>query len=315
MTANLVIYNPVAGNGRVQAHWPLVANALHQAGVEFEAVATNEPMEAIALAEQAVHKYEAVIGVGGDGTVHEIVNGLLRASGEAETIPLGVIPLGNGDDFAKVIPPETPIGGKAFDWRVAVEKIARGRTQLFDAGRMVGDHSRSEHGDRPHYFMNGMDVGFGAQTALNYMTLPKFLKGLSAYLAAIFRTMIDYRTPVLRFQLDDQPSFEQATTMTAITNGRCFGNGFWVCPDACADDGLFDVMMAQGVGRVTILRLIPKIMMGSHTNEPILQMYRARRVVLESGEPFVVEADGEIPYRKTQHLEVEILPKRLRVIA
>jgi diacylglycerol kinase (ATP) len=314
MTADLVIYNPVAGNGRVQAYWPAVESALRQAGVEFDAVATNEPLEAMTLAEHAAPRYEAVIGVGGDGTVHEIVNGLLRASGQTETIPMGVIPLGNGDDFAKVIPPETPIGGKAFDWRLAVEKIARGQTQLFDIGRMVGDHLRPEFGDGPHYFMNGMDVGFGAQTALNYMTLPRFLKGLSAYLAAILRTLIDYRIPVLCFQLDDQPSFEQATTMTAITNGRCFGNGFWVCPDACADDGLFDVMMAQGVGRVTIMRLIPKIMKGVHTNEPILQMYRARRVVIESGEPFVVEADGEIPYRETQHLEVEILPKRLRVI-
>jgi diacylglycerol kinase (ATP) len=314
MSARLVIYNPVAGNGRVQAHWPAVASALRRAGVEFDAVATNEPLEAISLAERAANKYEAVIGVGGDGTVHEIVNGLMRASGEAETMPMGVIPLGNGDDFAKVIPPETPIGGKAFNWRLAVEKIARGETQLFDLGRMTGDPLRSEFGDRPHYFMNGMDVGFGAQTALNYVTLPKFLKGLSAYLAAIFKTMIHYHTPVLRFQLDDQPSFEQATTMTAITNGRCFGNGFWVCPEACADDGYFDVMMAQGVGRLTIMRLIPKIMKGMHTSEPILQMYRARRVALESSEPFVVEADGEIPFRETQHLEVEILPKRLQVI-
>jgi diacylglycerol kinase (ATP) len=314
MTANLVIYNPVAGNGRAQAHWPAVENALRRMGVEFEAVATNEPLEAMALAERAVNNYQAVIAVGGDGTVHEIVNGLLRASGEAETIPMGLIPLGNGDDFAKVIPPETPIGGKAFDWRLAVEKIGRGETQLFDVGRMVGDNLRAEFGEGPHYFMNGMDVGFGAQTALNYVTLPKFLKGLSAYMAAIFKTMIHYHTPVLRFQLDDQPSFEQATTMTAITNGRCFGNGFWVCPGACADDGLFDVMLAQGVGHLAIMRLIPKIMKGMHTNEPILQMYRARRVVLKASEPFVVEADGEIPYRATRHLEVEILPRRLRVI-
>lgn len=313
MTANLVIYNPVAGGGRVQANWPAVANALRQAGVEFEAVATNEPLEATVLAEEATQKYDAVIGVGGDGTVHEIVNGLLRASGEAPTIPMGIIPLGNGDDFAKVIPPETPIGGKAFDWRLAVEKIARGETQLFDAGRMSGDHLRPEYGEGPHYFMNGMDVGFGAKTALNYTTLPKFLKGLSAYLAAILKTMIDFPTPVVQFQLDDQPVFKQATTMTAITNGRCFANGFWVCPDACADDGLLDVMMAQGIGRLTIMRLIPKIMKGMHTSEPVLRMYRARRVVMESDEPLAVEADGEIPYHATQRLEVEILPKRLQV--
>ena len=241
MPSTLVIYNPIAGHGRVQAHWLLVKKALHQADVAFDAVAIRAPLDAMILAEQAPQKYSAVVGIGGDGTVHEIVNGLMRASGEGETIAMGVVPLGNGNDFAKVIPPDTPIDGKLFDWRAAVHKIARMQTQLFDAGRILGDHLRPEMNDVPHYFMNGMDVGFGAQSALNFRTLPKFLTGMSAYLAAVLKTMIDYRIPHVRIQLDDQRPFEQSTTMTAITNGRCLGNGFWVCPDARADDGLFDV--------------------------------------------------------------------------
>ena len=314
MPSTLVIYNPIAGHGRVQAHWLLVKKALRQAGVEFDAVATHAPLDAMLLAEQAPQKYSAVVGIGGDGTVHEIVNGLMRASGEGETIAMGVVPLGNGNDFAKVIPPDTSIGGKLFDWRAAVQKIARMQTQLFDAGRILGDHLRPEMNEVPHYFMNGMDVGFGAQSALNFRTLPKFLTGMSAYLAAVLKTMIDYRIPHVRIQLDDQRPFEQFTTMTAITNGRCLGNGFWVCPDARADDGLFDVMVTQDVGRLTIMRLIPKIMRGTHVNEPILRMYRARRVVIESHKPLVVEADGEIPYLETHHLKAEILHKKLRVI-
>jgi diacylglycerol kinase family enzyme len=137
MPSTLVIYNPIAGHGRVQAHWLLVKKALHQADVEFDAVATRAPLDAMLLAEQAPQKYSAVVGIG--GTMHEIVNGLMRASGEGETIAMGVVPLGNGNDFAKVIPPDTPIGGKLFDWRAAVQKIARMQTQLFDAGRILGD--------------------------------------------------------------------------------------------------------------------------------------------------------------------------------
>ena len=313
MSSILVIYNPIAGRGRVKKHWPKVQQGLIDAGIEFDVVATSAPLEAVTLAEKAATKYSTVIAVGGDGTVHEVVNGLLRASSEGETIALGVVPLGNGDDFAKMIPPQTTIGGKVFDWHVAIEKITQGQTKLFDVGRM-SDELRSEQNNNPQYFMNGMDIGFGAQTALNFTKVPSFLTGMAAYLAAIMKTLIDYHIPKINIQIDDQKAFEQSTTMTAITNGRCFGSGFWVCPDAEVDDGLLDVMVTQSVGRLKILRLIPKIMKGTHVNDPILRNYRARRVVIKSQQSLVVEADGEIPYSQTRHLEVQILDKKLCVI-
>ena len=314
MSSILVIYNPVAGRGRVKKHWPEVQQGLIDAGIEFDVAATSAPLDAVRLAEKATTKYSTVIAVGGDGTVHEVVNGLLRASNEGETITLGIVPLGNGDDFAKMIPPQTLIGGKVFDWRVAVEKIVQGQTKLFDVGRMSVDKLYLEQGNKPHYFMNGMDIGFGAQAALNFTKVPSFLTGMAAYLAAIMKTLIDYRIPNVRIQIDDQEAFEQSTTMTAITNGRCFGSGFWVCPEAQVDDGLLDVMVTQSVGRLKILRLIPKIMKGTHVNEPILSNYRARRVVIKSQHSLVVEADGEIPYAQTRYLEVKILDKKLCVI-
>ena len=314
MPSILVIYNPIAGRGRVKKHWPEVQQGLIDAGIEFDVTATSAPLDAVKLAEKATTKYSTVIAVGGDGTVHEVVNGLLRASSEGETITLGVVPLGNGDDFAKMVPPQTKIGGKAFDWRIAIEKIAKGQTKMFDIGRMSSDQLLSDRDNKPQYFMNGMDIGFGAQAALNFTKVPIFLTGMAAYLAAIMKTLVDYHIPKVTIQIDDQEAFEQSTTMTAITNGRCFGSGFWVCPEAQVDDGLLDVMVTQSVGRLKIMRLIPKIMKGTHVNEPILKSYRARRVYIKAQQPFVVEADGEIPYPKTRHLEVQILDKRLRVI-
>jgi diacylglycerol kinase (ATP) len=164
-TDTLVIYNPVAGRGRARVLWPRVEQALWQGGVDFEAVATSAPRQAEALARAAPHKFARVVSVGGDGTLHEIVNGLLQASGEGQTIPLGLVPLGNGDDFAKGLPPEAALGSKSFDWRAAVEKIQRSQTRLYDAGRMVEAASPHE----PRYFINGMDVGFGAQAGLNFL--------------------------------------------------------------------------------------------------------------------------------------------------
>lgn len=310
----LVIYNPTAGNGRAQAHWPLVENALLEEGIHFNIAATSAPLEAREIAQQAAQNYSQIIALGGDGTINEIANGLLRASGENETIPLGIVPLGNGDDFAKMLLPETPVGSKPFDWWTSVKKIAEGNSKLFDVGRISGDRPRPELGSGPHYFVNSFDVGFGAQAAQNMTTIPKYFKGLSAYLAAIIKTLVDFPALNLRLQLDDQLPFEQPTTITAVMNGRCLGNGFWFCPDAHADDGFFDLVVSQKVSRSTILRMIPKLMQGTHTNEPVVRMYRAKRVVIESQEPITIETDGEIPYLEAQHLEVEVLHKRLRVI-
>ena len=217
----LIIFNPVAGNGRAKDHWPLVEHALIEAGIHFDVAATSAPLEARELAQQALQKYSQIIAIGGDGTIHEVVNGLMRASGENETIPLGVIPLGNGDDFAKMIPPETPIGKRPFDWNTAVQKVARGQTKLFDVGRISGDNLRPELGSGPYYFMNSFDVGFGAQSAQNLMTVPTYFKGFSAYLAAIFKTLINFPNLELSIQLDDQAPFDQSTTITAVMNGRC----------------------------------------------------------------------------------------------
>lgn len=311
---SLVIFNPIAGNGRASKYWPLVKNALKEAGIDFKIAATNAPFEAKNLAQEAPGNYSMIISIGGDGTINEIVNGLMRATNEKVTLPLAVVPLGNGDDFAKMIPPETSIGSKSFDWKTAVRKIVRGQTQLFDLGRITGVRPKPGLKNEKHYFVNSFDVGFGPIAAQNLRTIPSFLNGLPAYLAAIVKTMINFPALNLQIKLDDHHPFEQTTTITAVMNGRCMANGFWVCPTAKNDDGVFDLMVSQQVGRFTIMRMIPKLMKGTHVNESIVSMYQAEKVVIKSRQPLAVETDGEIPYQAVNRLELEVLPKRLRVI-
>ena len=306
MRRTLVIRNPNAGRGRAQRAWPEAERALQAAGLEFDAVATDAPGQAAALAERAVQNYVAVVALGGDGTVHEIVNGLLRASGGCETIALGVLPLGSGDDFAKMLAPQAPVGGMPLPWQAAVASIAAGRTRMFDAGRL-------DAGPVMRYFANGMDIGFGARGAANAVAMPQVLKGQARYLGALARTLVDYANPAVRLTIDDAPALELNTTMTAVMNGRCFGGSFWVCPEARADDGLLDVMVAGALGRLAILGLVPKIMRGAHTGDARIRMLRARRVLIESDEPLAVEADGELPFAPARRVEVTVLPGVLRV--
>jgi YegS/Rv2252/BmrU family lipid kinase len=293
LSRRLVILNPVAGRGRVRREWPRMAQALRAAGVGFDLVETKAPGEAVDIAQRAALEYDAVIAAGGDGTVHEVANGLLRAGGGAA---LGVLPLGSGDDFVKML----PLGD-------AVERLRRSQPKALDAGRIRADGAE-------RYFANGMDIGFGAHAARNVRRVPRPFTGLGAYLGALAMTLVRYPKLQVRLQLDGGAAFAQTTAMTAVMNGRAFGGSFHVCPDACADDGLLDLLIAEGVGRFEILGLVPKILRGAHAGDPRLRLARARRVTIESEAPLLVEADGEIVFEDARRLEIDVLPAALRVL-
>jgi diacylglycerol kinase (ATP) len=314
MGKTLVIYNPVSGRGRAAKQWQEVEPGLRALGVEFDVAPTHESLHAVRLAWEAPGRgYDRVIAAGGDGLIHEVVNGLMRASNEAETIPLGVIPLGNGNDFNKMTPPVCGIGETHDDWHAAIGRIATGETMCFDIGRISGDNPVPGQ-PHPVYFHNGMDVGFGAQVAKHTRDVPGFLHGTAMYLASVILTLADYQVPYLKIQLDDGTKIEQPSTMTAIANGRCFGGGFWIAPNASTNDARFEVMISKGLGRAGILGLVPRVMKGTHVTHPAVRMLQTSRAVIDSPQPLVVEADGEIPFLEAHHLEIELLPGRLCLI-
>lgn len=235
-----------------------------------------------------------MVACGGDGTVHEVVNGLMRAGGKAV---LGVIPVGSGDDFAKMLGPGD-----------FIEKILGGRRRRFDIGKITAN-------GETRYFANGMDIGFGAHGARNVASVPRFLTGLGAYLAALVLTLVRYPLLAVRVRIDDGPERALTTVMAAVMNGTTFGGSFRVCPDARADDGELDVLLVDALGRLEILGLVPRIMRGKHGGDPRLELRRARTVTIESEIPLLVEADGEIAFTGARRLEIGLLPGALAVLA
>jgi YegS/Rv2252/BmrU family lipid kinase len=233
------------------------------------------------------------VAAGGDGTVHEVVNGLMRAGASAA---LGVIPLGSGDDFAKLL---------SNDF---IASFLDKKTKQFDVGRIVS-------GSDVRYFANGMDIGFGAHGARNVASVPRFLTGFGAYLAALLLTMVRYPLLRVRLQIDAAPPVEVTTAMTAVMNGTTFGGSFHVCPEARPDDGLLDLLLVDAVGRLEILQLVPKILRGTHAGDPRLRLVRAKRLTIESDDPLLVEADGEIAFHDARKLQVDLLPGALKVFA
>ena len=315
MAKTLVILNPISGNGNGAKLWASIEAALRQGGLDFDLARTTAPREAVTIAEKAKRDgYETLISVGGDGTTNEIVNGMLRATGEQPCGTLGIIPVGSGNDFLKMLPqPSSPQSKKRrLDWREGVQRIFTGSSHWVDVGKAVCDKPAPGF-PTMHYFINALDTGFGAQVAMHAHDFP-YLTGTPMYLASVFKTLVKYSVPHVKIQFGGE-CIEQSSTMIAAANGRCIGGGFWIAPTARNDDGLLDVMIAQGLGRIGILSLLPKVMNGTHIGDPRVQFAHTARLVIESPEPLTIETDGEIPYLDAHRVETEILSKRLRVIA
>lgn len=312
MPRTLVILNPYAGRGAAAQAFPKVEAALRATGLELEVVRTTGPLHAVELArEAAAEGFTGVVAVGGDGILNEIVNGLMQAAHDGETLPVGIIPLGRGNDTIKSLPPALTPGEHRDDWSQAIPRLLSGHTIALDVGKLTADVPLISQ-PHPRYFINGMDVGFGARVAKAVGKIP--FSGMPAYLLGILQVLADYDLPHIKLTLDDHEVIELDTTLTAVTNGRCFGSSFWLTPMAELNDGYLEVLMADALGRLGILQLIPLLMKGEHLDHPAVHFRRARKVVIESAKPLIVEADGELPFLAARRLQVEILPARLRVM-
>lgn len=296
-----LICNPTAGRGRAGKLLPEVRAFLKNQGVETDVAVTRAAREATTLAAEAVAAGVAlVIAMGGDGTLQEVGQGLVAArpsaNGNADATRLGVIPVGTGNDFAKMLA-ATP------DWRAACTRIANGQTRRVDVGRVNG-----------RVFLNNVGIGFDAQVGIEAQKI-HWLRGQAVYLAALARNMLlSYRTPAVSVHLDDE-QVKQSITLLTIGNGRCSGGGFWLTPQAEVDDGLFDICLVRGLSKLQMLALVPKAMQGTHVTAEPVRMTRARKVTITSAEPLPVHADGEILYTDAHQLTVELLPAALDVMA
>jgi len=290
-----LIVNPSAGRGAGRRLAPEVVARLRARGLDSELRFSNAPGETTALVAEALrHGFECVAVAGGDGTVNEAVNGYVGVAREDQA--LAVIPLGTGNDFAKML----GVGG---DWRVACDRIAEGRRRRVDAGRCNG-----------RVFANGIGAGFDAQVALEANGI-RWLRGNAVYGLALARTLLlRYVTPNARI-VHDGGVIESPITMLAAANGTTYGGAFRIAPDGDIADGLLDLMVAKRLSRAGIIGFIPHVLRGTHVGRAGVTMLRTKCVTVETGEPIVVHADGEIIDRAATRIEVEVLPRALLVTA
>jgi YegS/Rv2252/BmrU family lipid kinase len=263
-------------------------------------VRTSGPRHAAELARRAAEDgFGTVVSAGGDGTANEIINGLMAASQSGTTCRMGVIPAGSGSDFASGI-------GLPLDVREACRRIATQQPKTIDLGRVTVS------GQEPRYFGNVVGVGFDGAVLIETLKM-KRLRGLPLYLSAVLKTIfLNFEAPRVTLCYDGQRT-ELAVTLVTVANGPREGGGFVIAPDAKPDDGQLDLCIARKVSRLTMLRLIPHFLRGTHTHLDPVTMAQAKDVTISSPDDLVAHVDGELLCTDASELRCEILPGALEV--
>lgn len=270
-------------------------------GVEWSG--TVYPTHATLLARQAAESgYDMVIAMGGDGTVHEVVNGLMQVPQDRRPI-LGVVPVGSGNDFAHAM-------GIPMEADRALAHALNGEASAIDIGLMTDERGRKE------YFDNTLGIGFDAVVTIRSHRLP-VVRGFLMYLMAVIQTIVLNFDPILmQMEIDGQPR-EQRNLLLAICNGPREGGGFLLAPDATTDDGLLHYAMIRKVSRLMMFRLIPEVMRGTHARFEQVTIGTCKRMSVTADRPMFIHADGEIYTSFDSNLKkvaFEILPGALKVV-
>jgi len=264
------IINPYAGKGITGRLWPEVKKNLDKLSPEITYDFTQYPGHASTLARDIKRiGVDGVIAVGGDGTINEVINGLVDSN-----LPLGIIPTGTGNDLSRTL-------GIPQDPFEAVIILAQAKLTEINLGEVNGT-----------YFVNVASVGFDAAVA-GLVNKRRFLKGKAAYYGAILLNIIRNRHYNLSISLDGN-IIEKKCTLVAIANGKYYGAGQKIAPQADYTDDLFDVVIIASAPRVDILKTLPGIKDGRHLRSPYVNIYKAKIVTVSSGGYAPAQADGEL---------------------
>jgi YegS/Rv2252/BmrU family lipid kinase len=297
-----VILNPMADLGNA---WK-VANDLRPIINEYgnaEWSGTVYPTHATELAKKAGEQgFDMVIAMGGDGTVHEVVNGIMQLPVDTRPI-LGVVPVGSGNDFAHAI-------GVPLESDRALYQALNGNPSEVDLGLMTDEHGRKE------YFDNTLGIGFDAVVTIRSHKLP-FLRGFIMYLTAVLQTILLNHDPAM-MQIDvDGHTLEQSNLLLTMCNGPREGGGFMIAPEAKVDDGILHYTMIKKVSRLMMFRLVPEVMNGTHGRFNQVTIGTCRKMRISADRPLYIHSDGEIYTgfgSNLRKVSFEILPKALKVV-
>ena len=248
----------------------------------------------IELAKEATTKgYETIISVGGDGTIHEVVNGMYHGGGNGD-VSLGIVCTGTGSDYARTF-------GISRNWEDACRRLSEPRSLKVDLGAI----EYSDNGYRTErVFVNFAGMGFDAEIVRRTSLTFKSLGSTPSYLLGVFTTLVSYRNREIELVIDGEETVQKVCAVV-VNNGKYGGGGMFIAPDADPSDGWLDLMIIGDIGKADLLRSLPLIYQGKHGKHRKVHLRKAREVEIRSDLPLNLQADGELLGR---------LPVRFRII-
>jgi YegS/Rv2252/BmrU family lipid kinase len=298
-----IILNPVSGMGSALKTLPKIEQLLASHQLEYSVTLTEYPWHAAKLAEEAAQQgYDVVVAAGGDGTLNEVLNGLMtsRRNGNP-TAALAALPVGRGNDFSFSM-------GIPLELAAACQTLAENHRRTIDIGRVT-----SEMFPNGRFFGNGVGVGFDAM--VGFVAARQGIRGFLGYLVAAVRTTFIYSpAPVMQIELGDR-NLTQPCLMVSVMNGRRMGGGFLMTPTSLPDDSQLDLCIVAEVPKPTVFKIIPLFFKGTQSSHPAVQMAQSQQVrvtALKGALP--AHCDGETLCTAGKDLAIELLPRQLELL-
>jgi len=281
----LVIANPKSRNRATSRRLKSLEAKLRSAFGPLDIEFTRAPRDAERIAREGVRSgFERVIVAGGDGTLSEVVTGLLSAQ-LGDYAAIGLLPLGTASDFARGL-------GQPPDIDAAIERLAAGKTSRVDAGRVT--YRTDEGQDVTGYFANIASFGLSGVVGELVNRATKAFGGRVSYMIGTVRGVARHRSDPVSISVDGERVFDGPLSVAAVANGPYFGGGMRVAPNAHIDDGVFDWVIVPGMHRLSLLGKFPLLYTGSHVRDP--QILQGRGRVIEArgvAGPIRLDVDGE----------------------
>ncbi len=306
----LVIVNPKSASGSTRDKWSQTASDLRAHFGPFSVAFTKGPGDGIDLAQSAAKSgRQFIIACGGDGTINEVANGILRSG---EDVELGFLPSGTGGDFRRTL-------GMPLTNREAASALRDGETRWIDAGKVTFLDLNGNEVER--YFLNVSSFGLAASIIKRVKSSSIFdwlpvesVRGRANFAASTLREIVGMEPLLVRVKIDDRDQETLQTINFCIANARYFGGGMMIAPEARINDGLLDVVNIGDIKTAKIILNAYSLYRGTHTGLEEVKSTVARRITVEALDPsheILLETDGELPGKLPATYEV--VPNALRV--